>query len=334
VEDHPLLAIVGPTAAGKSGLAIALARRWHGEIINCDSVQLYRGCDIGTGKVPLQERHGVPHHLLDVVDPGQAFTAGDFRQEAERVLMGVRQRKALPIIVGGTGLYLRALLLGLFEGPQRSEELRGRLKSLAERHRREFLHRMLNRLDPKAAARIHERDTPKIIRALEVCILSRQPISALHERGRVGLQGFHILKAGLSPDRQQLAQRINRRVEQMFAAGLIDEVRGILSRSDENRIKPLEALGYRQAGAMLRGELTLEGAIRETQAATRQYAKRQMTWFRREADVEWFAGFGDDPAIQQGVSAWLERKLTTSAPGAHSLAHETPALETGNGEKP
>ena len=334
MEDHPLLAIVGPTAAGKSGLAIALAKRCNGEIINCDSVQLYRGCDIGSGKVPLQERHGVAHHLLDVVDPGQAFTAANFRQEAEHVLQGIRERKSLPIIVGGTGLYLRALLLGLFEGPQRSEELRARLKSLAERPRREFLHRMLLRLDPKAAARIHERDTPKVIRALEVCILSQQPISALHERGRVGLQGFRILKAGLSPERQQLALRINRRVEQMFAAGLIDEVRGILSRSDENCIKPLEALGYRQAGAMLRGEMTLEGAIRETQSATRQYAKRQMTWFRREVDVEWFAGFGDDPAIRQTVSAWLERKLATSAPRAHSLAQETPALETGNGEKP
>lgn len=333
MEDYPLLAIVGPTAAGKSALAIALARRWNGEIINCDSVQIYRGFDIGTGKVAPPERHGVPHHLLDVVDPGQVFTAGDYRREAERVLEGIRKRKTLPLIVGGTGLYLRALLLGLFEGPPRSEALRARLKSLAERRHRDFLHRLLKRLDPKAAARIHTRDTPKIIRALEVCILSRQPISALHAQGREGLEGFRVFKAGLSPDRQQLARRIDRRVEQMFEAGLIDEVRGILSQSDEKRLKPLEALGYRQAGALLRGEMTRESAIRETQAATRQYAKRQMTWFRREADVEWFDGFGDDAAVQQSVSAWLERKVAAFAPGSQSPAHVTPALETGNGEK-
>ncbi|MBZ5546014.1 MAG: tRNA (adenosine(37)-N6)-dimethylallyltransferase MiaA, partial [Acidobacteriia bacterium] len=222
-DDHPLVVIVGPTAAGKSALAIFLAERWTGEIINCDSVQVYRGFDIGTGKVAMAERRGIPHHLLDVVEPGEVFTAGDYRQQATRVLEAVRQRGRLPIVVGGTGLYLRALLEGLFEGPQRSEEVRARLAKIARRRGREFLHGLLRRLDPKAAARVHPRDTSKITRALEVCMLARQPISAMQASGRAGLRGFRVLKIGLSPDRKQLARRINARVERMFASGLLEE---------------------------------------------------------------------------------------------------------------
>jgi tRNA dimethylallyltransferase len=332
-SDYPLLAVVGPTASGKSSLAIALALRWNGEIVNCDSVQFYRGFDVGTGKVPPQERRGVPHHLLDIADPEQVFTAGDFRQEAIRVLAGIRERQRLPVIVGGTGLYLRALLLGLFAGPQRSEILRERLRSLAGRRSREFLHRMLVRLDPKAAARIHPRDTPKIIRALEVCLLARQPISALHERGREGLKGFRVLKVGLSPARASLALRINRRVEQMFAAGLLDEVRDMLSRSGADRIKPLGALGYRQAREVLAGTKTLGEAIREIQRATRRYAKRQMTWFRRESDIAWFAGFGDDPVIQQSVSTWLAKRLGERPEGLQSTDEAPPAPEVDDGDR-
>ena len=327
------MAVVGPTASGKSSLAIALALRWNGEIVNCDSVQFYRGFDIGTGKVPPQERRGVPHHLLDIADPEQVFTAGDFRQEAIRVLAGIRERQRLPVIVGGTGLYLRALLLGLFAGPQRSEALRARLRALAERRSREFLHRMLVRFDPKAAARIHPRDTPKIIRALEVCLLARQPISTLHERGREGLQGFRVLKVGLSPARASLALRINWRVEQMFAAGLLDEVRDMLSGSGADRIKPLGALGYRQAREVLAGTKTLGEAIREIQTATRRYAKRQMTWFRRETDIAWFAGFGDDPVIQQSVSTWLAKRLGERPEGLQSTDEGPPAPEVGDGDR-
>ena len=304
-DDHPLVVIVGPTAAGKSALAIFLAERWTGEIINCDSVQVYRGFDIGTGKLAMAERRGIPHHLLDVVEPGEVFTAGDYRQQATRVLEAVRQRGRLPIVVGGTGLYLRALLEGLFEGPQRSEEVRARLAKIARRRGREFLHGLLRRLDPKAAARVHPRDTSKITRALEVCMLARQPISAMQASGRAGLRGFRVLKIGLSPDRKQLARRINARVERMFASGLLEETRAIASRPDRERIKPLGALGYLQAAALLRGEINREEAIRLTQAATRQYAKRQVTWFRREAGVEWFAGFGDDAEIQRRVLDWM-----------------------------
>jgi tRNA dimethylallyltransferase len=330
--DYPLVVIVGPTAAGKSTLAIFIAEHWAGEIVNCDSVQVYRGFDIGTGKVAMAERHGIPHHLLDVVGPGEVFTAGDYRQEATRVLEAVRQRGRLPIVVGGTGLYLRALLEGLFEGPQRSEELRMRLAEMARRRGREFLHRLLRRLDAKAAARIHPRDTSKITRALEVCLLARQPISRMQASGRAALRGFRVLKIGLNPDRQQLARRINTRVENMFASGLLEETRAMASRPGRGRIKPLGALGYLQAGALLRGEVSREEAIRVTQAATRQYAKRQMTWFRRETGVEWFAGFGDDAEIQRHVLDWMARAWHSAAgPEQRALACES-TLSARNGD--
>ena len=283
------------------------------EVVNCDSVQVYRGFDIGTGKIPLSERRGIPHHLLDVAEPGEVFTAGDFRARALTALAEVRGRGKLPVVVGGTGLYLRALLLGLFEGPARSGELRARLSALAERRSRVFLHRMLVRLDPRAAERIHPRDQPKVIRALEVCLLARQPLSEMLERGRTNLQGFRVLKVGLRPERKQLVQRINARVERMFAEGLLDETRGMLERPDASGIKPLGALGYRQACAVLRGEAGREEAVRAAQTATRRYAKRQMTWFRREPGVEWFGGFGDDPEIGLGVLAWVRQALTPAA---------------------
>jgi tRNA dimethylallyltransferase len=305
--DYPLLAIVGPTAAGKSVLAIEVAVRLHGEVVNCDSVQVYRGFDIGTGKVPPEERQGIPHYLLDTVEPDQVFTAGDYRQEAMRLLAEVKERRKLPIVVGGTGLYLRALLMGLFEGPQRSQALRARLAALGERRGREFLHRLLARLDPAAAARIHPRDTSKAVRAIEVCLLAHQPMSAMLQQGRAGLEGFRVLKIGLRPERRQLAHRINARVERMFASGLLEEARAMLARPDASRIKPLGALGYRQACAVLRGEMTPQDAMRKTQTATRQYAKRQMTWFRREGDICWFEGFGDEPEIQRRILAWLQQ---------------------------
>jgi tRNA dimethylallyltransferase len=304
-KPFPLVAIVGPTAAGKSALALALAESLDGEIVNYDSVQLYRGFNIGSGKLASEERRGVPHHLLDCLEAEEQFTAGDYRREALRVLAEIKERGRLPVLVGGTGLYLRAVFLGLFDGPPRSEDLRSRLRALVERRGREFLHRLLKRLDPEAAARIQPRDTQKAVRALEVCILARTPISKMQARGRSGLEGYRVVKVGLHPERRELHQRINRRVEGMFARGLVEETRALMARQDWSRIKALGALGYRQAGAVAQGQLSLPEAVLQTQVATRRYAKRQMTWFRHEAGIIWFGGFGDDPWVQSQVLSLL-----------------------------
>jgi tRNA dimethylallyltransferase len=316
VGNFPLMAIVGPTAAGKSALALALAERLNGEVVNYDSVQLYRGFDVGSGKLPLAERRGVVHHLLDYLEPADIFTAGDYRRAALKVLDDLRRRAKLPIFAGGTGLYLRALLTGLFEGPVRSEALRERLRAMVERRGREFLHRLLARLDGPAAARIEPRDTQKLIRAAEVCTLARQPISALHARGRVGLEGYRVSKFGLNPPRSELYARINRRVESMFAAGLMEEAQALHSHPDAARIKPLGSLGYRQACAVLEGKSSQGEAVMRTQAATRQYAKRQLTWFRRETDITWFEGFGDDPHVQSRIMETLDRTAATAGEAA------------------
>ena len=308
-SEYPLVAIVGPTAAGKSALALFLAEYGSGEIINYDSVQLYQGFDIGSGKMPPGERRGLAHHLLDILEPDQVFTAGDYRRAALIVLDDIRRRSRLPILVGGTGLYLRALLLGLFEGPPRSEELRMRLRRMVERRNPQFLHRLLARLDPDRAGQIEWPDTQKVIRAIEVCLLARQPMSRLLESGRAGLRGFRIYKIGLNPPRQALYERINLRVEQMFVTGLLEETRAMLARPDAERFKPLEAVGYRQACEVLRGSLSVADAVRATQTATRHYAKRQLTWFRRETDVTWFEGMGDAAEVQQQVLDWLGRQL-------------------------
>ena len=309
-QGAPLVAIVGPTAAGKSALAVAVAASLDGEIINYDSVQLYRGFDIGSGKLAPEERQGVPHHLLGFLEAQDQFTAGDYRREALRMLAEIKARDKLPVFVGGTGLYLRALFMGLFDGPPRSEELRNRLRAMAERRGREFLHRLLDRLDPAAAARIQPRDMQKTIRALEVCILARTPISAMQARGRSGLEGYRVLKVGLNPERRELCRRIDKRVEWMFAHGLLEETRSLLTRQDSSRLKALGALSYRQASAFALGQISLPEAISQTQAATRRYAKRQMTWFRREAGINWFSGFGDDLRIQaQVIDALRESRI-------------------------
>jgi len=327
-KGAPLIAIVGPTAAGKSALALVLAESLDGEIINYDSVQVYRGFDIGSGKLAPEERGGVPHHLLDSLEPEKPFTAGDYRREALRVLAGIRERARLPIFVGGTGLYLRAVFMGLFDGPPRSEKLRDRLRALAERKGREFLHRLLARLDPEAAAQIQPRDTQKTVRAVEVCLLARTPISKMQARGRSGLEGFREVKLGLDPERKELYARIDARVEQMFAKGLVEETRALLARSDSGRAKALGALGYRQACAVAQGQMSLPEAVLQTQAATRRYAKRQITWFRHEAGITWWRGFGDDPRIQKQALNFL-REMGISAPG-RGPELQGPALKIQN----
>jgi tRNA dimethylallyltransferase len=302
-SDPLLVVILGPTASGKTALSLELATQFHGEIVNCDSVAMYREFRIGTAKPSAEEQARAPHHQFDVIEPTGFTTAGAYARDAREKLRDIEQRGALPIVVGGTGLYLRALLDGLFPGPQRSEEVRERLRQLAQDKGSQYLHRILQRTDPNVAAKIHANDVPKLIRAIEVCLAAKQPMSEQWKSGRDVLTGFEILRIGLDPDRTQLYQRINDRVLRMFGAGLVEETEQILKKYGE-RARPLSSLGYKQAVQLLRGELDRESAIRATQQAHRNYAKRQMTWFRREPDVSWIAGFGDQAdVIQQAVAA-------------------------------
>ncbi|MEE8176754.1 MAG: tRNA (adenosine(37)-N6)-dimethylallyltransferase MiaA [Acidobacteriota bacterium] len=304
-KDAALLAIVGPTASGKSSLAIHLAKQFRGEILNCDSLQMYRHFDLGSAKLPVAEREGVPHHLLDILNPEEEFTAGEFARRAKEILAVVTSQGKLPLIVGGTGFYLRALLDGLFSGPARNRELRERLQLRAAQKDTGYLHRLLRRLDPVSAEKIHSNDTPKLIRALEVCLEARRPLSELFREGRDPLQGYHVLKLGLNPPRAELYEGINRRTRALFESGLVEEVRGILAKGFPKTVTPFQSHGYREALEYLEGKIGLEEAVRLAQAATRQYAKRQMTWFRKEAGVRWFSGFGTDREIQAEVSDYI-----------------------------
>jgi tRNA dimethylallyltransferase len=304
----PLVVVLGPTGSGKTALSLWLGERFSGEIVNCDSVALYREFDIGAAKPTREERARVPHHLFDVADPTSQVTAGEYAEQARQVLREISARNKLPIVVGGTGLYLRALLEGLFAGPRRSEELRERLRSRARSKDSTYLHRLLARLDREATGNIHPHDTPKLIRAIEVCVASRQRMTTMWKQGREPLQGFHILRLGLQPERKILYTRINQRAEQMFAAGLVEETARLREKYEE-RAWPLASLGYRQAGRLLRGEISRELAVTEAQQAHRNYAKRQMTWFRREPDVRWLQGFGSDPAIRGQAAALIESEL-------------------------
>ncbi len=299
-----LVAIVGPTASGKTALSLAVAERFGGEIVNCDSVAVYREFEIGTAKPSKEERARAPHHLLDIVAPTGVFTAGDYSRAARHTLNEIRSRGKLPIVVGGTGLYLRALLDGLFSGPQRSESLRERLRERAQERGPAHLHRILRRLDPAAGRTIHENDEPKLVRAIEVCLLSRQPMSEMWKRGRDPLTGFRILRIGLDPERNALYTRINQRAAKMFESGLIEETKQIFERYGD-AARPLASLGYKQAMQFLRGEIDRKLAVWAAQQAHRNYAKRQLTWFRREPDVRWLKNFGDDPAVQREAIAMI-----------------------------
>ncbi|MFZ0761889.1 MAG: tRNA (adenosine(37)-N6)-dimethylallyltransferase MiaA [Candidatus Sulfotelmatobacter sp.] len=302
LQPEPLLVVVlGPTASGKTALSLALAERFGGEIVNCDSVAMYREFEIGTAKPTPSARARVPHHLFDCAAPTSHVTAGEYGRQARQAIEEIKAGGHLPIVVGGTGLYLRALLEGLFPGPRRSEELRERLRECAARRGSDYLHRILRRMDRAAAEKIHAHDTPKLIRAVEICLASRQKMTDLwRQHGRDPLRGFRILRLGLDPDRQDLYDRINHRAQRMFAAGLVEETQRLLEKYGADA-GPLGSLGYRQAVQLLRGELTGEQALQAAQQAHRNYAKRQMTWFRREPEVHWLRGFGDDAQIQQAA---------------------------------
>jgi tRNA dimethylallyltransferase len=298
VSPDPLLVVIlGPTGSGKTALSLSLAERFGGEIVNCDSVAMYREFELGTAKPTVSERASAPHHLLDFVDPAGYITAGEYARQAREVLREISARNALPIVVGGTGLYLRALLEGLFAGPRRSEELRERLRQRAAERGTGYLHGILSRLDPPAATKIHPNDIPKLVRAIEICVASRTKMTEMWGQGREPLRGFRILRLGLDPGRQALYERINQRAQRMFAAGLVEETKTLLTKYGETS-RPLAALGYKQAVQLLCGTIDEETAVRTAQQAHRNYAKRQMTWFRREPDVVWLAGFGDDETVQ------------------------------------
>lgn len=292
--------ILGPTGSGKTALSLAIAERFQGEIVNCDSVAMYRDFNIGTAKPTPAEFTRAPHHLFDFVDPTSFMTAGEYARLAREKLDEISARGPLPIVVGGTGLYLRALLEGLFPGPQRSEELRERLRERAAARGSEYLHRILSRLDRAAAEKIHANDIPKLIRAIEVCLASRSKMTELWREGREPLQGFRILRLGLDPDRAALYARINQRAEKMFANGLVEETE-MLRRKYGVATRALASLGYKQAVQLLNGELNRDQAIQAAQQAHRNYAKRQMTWFRREPEVTWLKGFGDGSEVQANL---------------------------------
>jgi tRNA dimethylallyltransferase len=287
--------LLGPTGSGKTALSLALAERFNGEIISCDSVAVYRGMDLGTAKPTPEERSRIPHHLIDVADPDQPFTAGEYSRRARAALREIADRGKLPIVTGGTGLYLRALTEGRFAGPARHEDLRKRLRRSAQRHGSAWLHHLLTRLDPASAGRIHANDTPKLIRAIEVCLATRQPMSRV--LGRDPLIGFRLLRIGLSPPRADLYDRLNQRCAEMFDHGLIQETCALLA--CYGPIKALDSLGYRQAQSILLKGISEKVAIAEAQQGHRNYAKRQLTWFRREPDVHWFEAFGNDPETQR-----------------------------------
>ena len=304
-----VLAILGPTATGKSALALALAERFGGEIINCDSTAVYRGFDIGTDKVAAAERRGIPHHLIDVAEPTHVYTAAHFAADAARIVREIQARGHLPILVGGTGFYYRALTRGLFPGPGADVELRGRLEQVAVRRGTPFLHRMLRRVDPPSAERIMSGDRKRIIRALEVFFRTGKPLTSHFAETRSPIEGMRVIAIGLRIPAAMTAERVARRVDAQFARGLLDEIRGLLARGVPEHARPFGGLVYRQALEHLHG-VRDEAATRELIAReNRHYAKRQLTWFRKEPGLEWFDGPGESPATIAAVERFIAQRL-------------------------
>jgi tRNA dimethylallyltransferase len=301
-----LVVVLGPTASGKSALGIWLAEKLGGEIVVCDSTQVYRHFNIGTAKVPAAEQRGIVHHLLDLVEPAEIFTAGDYRRSALEVLDDLLRRKIVPILTAGTGLYLRALLEGLADAPQRSEEIRARLRRKIEQRGSAHLHRALARLDPESAARISAADTQKIIRVIELRLLTGKPVSEIHRSGRAALQGYDVIKIGLLPPRAALYARIHARTAAMLKAGWLEEVRALVASGVPTDAKPFQFIGYSQLREQLAGRLSEKDAVQQIEQATRRFAKRQLTWFRKESGVRWLAGFGDAPEISAAALAMIK----------------------------
>ncbi len=292
----PLIVLAGPTASGKTSLALRLAEEFNGEIVSCDSVAVYREMEIGTAKPSREERALIQHHMIDIVWPDEACTAGDYSRQAREALAGITERGRLPIVAGGTGLYLRALIDGLFPAPPKKPGQRERLRKIAATRGPAYLHRLLTRLDRAAAAAIHVNDVPKVVRAIEVSLAANQPLTEQWQRGRDTLTGYRILRLGLNPPRARLYERINQRAAAMFDRGLVEETERLIARYGED-CRPLTSLGYAEATAVLQNELTREQAVAHAQQGHRNYAKRQLTWFRREPNMRWLEGCGGDEDI-------------------------------------
>jgi tRNA dimethylallyltransferase len=317
---RPIIAIVGPTGSGKSELGIAVALRLNGEIINCDSVQVYQGIQIATAKVPLEERRGVPHHLIDFVSPSQTFTAVDWARAAIETIREIEARGRTAILVGGTGFYLRALRTPFFPSPTTEEELRQRLTIIRQARGPEHLHRILLRFDEAEARKLFPADWPRVQRAIEFYLQTGERISDQRPlRPEPPELAKRIRVVALNPPREELYARINARTEQHFADGLVEEVRELLAGGVPANSRALGAHGYRRVVEYLRNERDLTSAVEQTKLDVRHYAKRQLTWFRREPDVEWVEGFGDDPEVQRSVL-----KMLIGTQGNENTERETP----------
>jgi tRNA dimethylallyltransferase len=293
LREPLVVAVLGPTATGKSALALALAERFRGEIVNCDSTAVYRGFDIGTDKLPAAERRGIPHHLLDIVEPTAEYTAAQYARDAAGVIREIHARGSLPIVAGGTGFYYRALTRGLFPGPGRDAAVRGRLEAIASRRGVAFLHRMLRRVDRESAVRIQPRDLKRIVRALEVFFLTGRPLTAHFVDTASPIAGVAVLPIGVRLPAAQISERVTRRVDEQFARGLVDEIRTLLARGIPETARPFGGLVYRQALEFLRG-VRDEAATRALIAQeNRRYARRQLIWFRKEPNLVWLDGPGE-----------------------------------------
>src|SRR5579863_9102904 len=286
-----------------------VARELGGEIVVCDSTQVYRGFDIGTSKPSATEQKNVRHHLIDLLEPHAVFTAGAYRERAIEVLADLNERKHLPVMTVGTGLYMRALIDGFSDTPVRSEEVRTRLRKSAERYGAGYLHRALRRIDSTAAARIGPRDTPKLMRAIEISVLAGKPVSEVQSARKQKLEGFQVIKIGLMPPRTALYERIERRTIEMMDRGWLAEVRELVAKGIPATAKPFSFIGYGELRAHLEGKHKLPTVVAAIQQATRRYAKRQVTWFRREPNAKWFEGFGDDRGIMRRALQHLREEL-------------------------
>jgi tRNA dimethylallyltransferase len=297
-----LIAIVGPTAAGKSALAMRLAEEQPAEIVSCDSLQVYRGLDIGSAKPTPEDRRRVPHHVIDVRDPHEGFSAAEYARAARAAAEEIAGRGRLALLVGGSGLYFRAFFRGLFEGPPRDERFRARLERLASRFGDVRLHRLLRRVDPESAARIAAADRVRVVRALEVYRATGRTIGSHHRGQRLVLPAFEALVVGLCPERTALRKAVEQRTRAMLEGGLVEEVKCLLGAGCSRQLPALRAIGYRQAVALALGECGREAAEQQIVTETMRYAKRQMTWFRREPLVRWFP---DSDSAWSAVRAFL-----------------------------